>query len=121
VKNGDLRGFEPDEVEVIALVARYHRRGAPRKGHEVFAGLPRADRKAVRWLSAMLRVAESLDRSRAQLVERVTLRQRGRHWNLRVTGRGDLELELWAAQRNIRPLEVELGGAVTVVAARAAG
>ena len=26
IKNGDLRGFEPDEIEVIALVARYHRR-----------------------------------------------------------------------------------------------
>ena len=25
-RNGDLRGFEPDEIEMIALVARYHRR-----------------------------------------------------------------------------------------------
>ena len=58
----------------------------------------------------MLRVAESLDRSRAQLVERVTLRRRGGRWTLRVAGRGDIELELWAAQRNIRPLEAELGG-----------
>jgi exopolyphosphatase/guanosine-5'-triphosphate,3'-diphosphate pyrophosphatase len=120
VKNGDLRGFEPDEIEVMALVARYHRRGAPRKGHELFAALPRPGRRAVRWLSAMLRVAESLDRSRAQLVERVSLRRRGRHWAMRVTGRGDIELELWAAQRNIRPLEEELGGTVTLTVSRAA-
>ena len=120
VKNGDLRGFEPDEIEIIALVTRYHRRGAPRKSHEPFAGLPRAERKAVRWLSAMLRVAESLDRSRAQVVERVTMRRRGRHWILRVAGRGDLELERWAAQRNVRPLEEELGGTVTVTAGRSA-
>jgi exopolyphosphatase/guanosine-5'-triphosphate,3'-diphosphate pyrophosphatase len=121
VKNGDLRGFEPDEIEVMALVARYHRRGAPRKGHELFAALPRPGRRAVRWLAAMLRVAESLDRSRAQLVEHVSLRRRGRHWAMRVTGRGDIELELWAAQRNIRPLEEELGGTVTLTASRAAG
>ncbi|MGE5198636.1 MAG: HD domain-containing protein [Rhodospirillaceae bacterium] len=121
VKNGDLRGFEPDEVEIIALVTRYHRRAAPRKRHEAFAGLPRAGRKAVRWLSAMLRVAESLDRSRAQLVERVAMRHRGRHWSLRVAGRGDLALELWAAQRNVGPLEAELGGTVTVAAGRPAG
>src|SRR5512139_1575455 len=62
VKNGDLRGFEPDEIELVALVTRFHRRGTPRKGHPLLAGLPRADRRAVRWLSAMLRVAESLDR-----------------------------------------------------------
>ena len=29
IKNGDLRGFEPDEIEAIALVARYHRRPRP--------------------------------------------------------------------------------------------
>jgi exopolyphosphatase/guanosine-5'-triphosphate,3'-diphosphate pyrophosphatase len=121
VKNGDLRGFEPDEIEVLALVARYHRRGAPRKAHDTFADLPRLDRKAVRWLSAMLRTAESLDRSRAQLVERVTVRKQGRQWVLRVAGRGDIELEIWAAQRNIRPLEAELGGPVSVVPGRAAG
>jgi exopolyphosphatase/guanosine-5'-triphosphate,3'-diphosphate pyrophosphatase len=121
VKNGDLRGFEPEEIEVLALVARYHRRGAPRKGHDGFAALPRARRRAVRWLSAMLRAAESLDRSRAQLVDTVALRRRGRHWSLRVAGRGDIELELWAAQRNIAPLEHELGGTVTVTAARASG
>jgi len=120
VRNGELRGFEPDEIEVMALVTRYHRRGAPRKGHEPLSALPRADRRAVRWLSAMLRVAESLDRSRAQLVERVTMRRRGRHWTLRVTGRGDIELELWAAQRNIHPLEEELGGGVTITAGRVA-
>ena len=120
VRNGDLRGFEPDEIEAIALVARYHRRGAPRKRHEALAALPRAARRAVQWLAAMLRVAESLDRSRAQLVDRVTLRRTRSGWTLRVTGRGDLELERWAAQRNVAPLEAELGAAVTVAAGRPA-
>jgi exopolyphosphatase / guanosine-5'-triphosphate,3'-diphosphate pyrophosphatase len=114
VKNGGLRGFEPEEIELLALVARYHRRGAPKKAHDSFAGLPRPMRTAVRWLSAMLRVAESLDRSRAQLVETVTLQQRANSCRLRVTGRGDIELELWAAQRNTGPLERELGRAIRV-------
>ena len=30
IKNGDLRGFEPDEIEIIALVARYHRQATPK-------------------------------------------------------------------------------------------
>jgi len=121
VKHGDLCGFEPDEIEVIALITRYHRGGAPRKGHDGFADLPRASRRAVRWLADMVRVAESLDRSRAQLVDSVTLRRRGRHWTLRVAGRGDIELERWAAQRDARPLEGELGGTLTVAPGRAGG
>src|SRR6185503_17189879 len=31
VKNGDPRGFEPEEIETIALVARYHRQGTPKR------------------------------------------------------------------------------------------
>jgi exopolyphosphatase/guanosine-5'-triphosphate,3'-diphosphate pyrophosphatase len=31
IKNGDLRGFEPDEIETIALVARYHRQATPKR------------------------------------------------------------------------------------------
>jgi hypothetical protein len=62
----------------------------------------------------MLRLAESLDRSRAQLVESITLQQRARDCRLNVIGRDDIELELWAAQRNTGPLERELGRAIRV-------
>ena len=36
IKNGDLRGFEPSEAETIALIARYHRKSAPKKSHSDF-------------------------------------------------------------------------------------
>ena len=39
VKNGDLRGFEPDEIEAIALVARYHRQATPKRKHDGFSDL----------------------------------------------------------------------------------
>ena len=68
IKNGDLRGFHPDEIEVIALVARYHRRGTPK---QIARGVRRASppplRRTVRTLASILRVAESLDRSHAQV------------------------------------------------------
>src|SRR4029450_4761595 len=41
IKNGGLRGFHPIEIEVLALVARYHRRGHPRRKHEGYGALPR--------------------------------------------------------------------------------
>src|SRR5678809_565772 len=74
IKNGDLRGFDPDEIEVIALVARYHRRGVPRKSHQEYADLPGPLRRTVRALASILRVAESLDRSHAQVISGVELR-----------------------------------------------
>ena len=46
MKHGDLRGFDPQEIEVMALVARYHRRATPKKGHPGYSELPAARRKA---------------------------------------------------------------------------
>jgi exopolyphosphatase/guanosine-5'-triphosphate,3'-diphosphate pyrophosphatase len=118
IKNGDLRGFEPDEIEMLALAARYHRRGTPKRSHPGFGTLPRASRRAVRWLSAMLRLAEGLDRSRAQLVREVTLTPHGDEWTLQVSAHGDVELEQWAAQRHAGALEALLGRPLRVLPAR---
>jgi exopolyphosphatase/guanosine-5'-triphosphate,3'-diphosphate pyrophosphatase len=105
IKNGDLRGFEPDEIEVIALLARYHRRGAPKKAHEEYAGLPAPLRRAVSRLAALLRVAESLDRSHNQVVSALELVDRGEDLLLQLRTTGDAELEMWATARHIAPFE----------------
>jgi exopolyphosphatase/guanosine-5'-triphosphate,3'-diphosphate pyrophosphatase len=105
IKNGDLRGFEPAEIEVIALVARYHRRGVPRKTHTEYADLPPSLRRAVRTLSAILRVAESLDRSHAQIISAVELHEQDGHLLVQLRARGDAGLELWAADRHTGPFE----------------
>ena len=105
VRNGDLRGFEPEEVEVIALVARYHRRGVPKRSHEGYGELTPALRRAVKTLSAVLRVAEGLDRSRQQSVAALEIISGGQDYLLRIRPTGDTELELWAAQRSVAPLE----------------
>ncbi len=109
IKNGDLRGFEPEEVEVIALVARHHRRGRPKRSRGGYASLPQRQRGTVRTLAAMLRVAEGLDRSHAQSVGSFEIVPGLRDYLLRLTPAGDTELELWAAQRSVAPLEAILG------------
>jgi exopolyphosphatase/guanosine-5'-triphosphate,3'-diphosphate pyrophosphatase len=116
IKNGDLRGFDPDETEVIGLLARYHRRGEPKRSDEDFARLPSKLRKAVRKLAPMLRLAESLDRSHAQVVNSLTLRDRGRDYLLRLRSTTDAELEVWAANANLEPFENLLGKPVRVEA-----
>jgi exopolyphosphatase / guanosine-5'-triphosphate,3'-diphosphate pyrophosphatase len=105
VKNGDLRGFEPDEIEVIALVARYHRQTTPKRGHDGFSDLRRRTRRVVRTLSAILRLAESLDRSHAQTITGLELHDRGDDDLLQLRTSGDAELELWAAARHAAPFE----------------
>jgi exopolyphosphatase/guanosine-5'-triphosphate,3'-diphosphate pyrophosphatase len=108
IKNGDLRGFEPHEIEVIALVARYHRQGTPKKSHEGYGELGGTARATVRVLSAIVRLAEGLDRSHAQALTGIDLLPRGEDYLARLKTRGDAELELWAAHRHVAPLEREL-------------
>ena len=105
IKNGDLRGFEPEEISIIALVTRYHRRAVPQKMHEGMAALSKPQRRVVSILSAFLRLAESLDRSRHGVIRAMEVRERMGEVRIRVQAVGDAELELWAAHRQARALE----------------
>jgi exopolyphosphatase / guanosine-5'-triphosphate,3'-diphosphate pyrophosphatase len=118
IKNGDLRGFEPLESEIIGLVARYHRKSAPRKSHSDFGALSAKSRRTVRTLGAILRFAETLDRSHAQAVTGVEIHDRNTEYLVKLRTAGDAELELWAAQRQIAPLERVLGKPIRVSAGR---
>ena len=119
IRNGDLRGFDPDEIEVIALVARYHRRGTPKRSHEEYSRLPSLLRRTVRTLASILRVAESLDRSHTQTISSLDLRDRGDDALLQVHTSADAELEVWATNRHLRPFERILGKPVRLEAAAA--
>ena len=109
IKNGDLRGFEPHEIEILALIARYHRQALPKKSHEGYSDLDAAQRRVVKQLSAMVRLAEGLDRSHAQAVAGIDLYPRRSDYLARLRATGDAELELWAAHRHVEPLEKMLG------------
>jgi exopolyphosphatase/guanosine-5'-triphosphate,3'-diphosphate pyrophosphatase len=109
IKNGDLRGFDPMEIEIIALIARYHRQAAPKKSHDGYGTLKGGQRRMVRALSAMVRLAEGLDRSHSQAISGVDVFPRGDDYSVHLRSSGDAELELWAAVRHAAPLEKLLG------------
>jgi exopolyphosphatase / guanosine-5'-triphosphate,3'-diphosphate pyrophosphatase len=113
IRNGGLRGFEPREVEIIALIARYHRRATPKKAHEGYGVLPRDDRRIVRTLASMVRLAEGLDRSHAQVVTGLHLHPRESDYLARLHTSGDAELEVWAAHRHAAPFATLLGRPVS--------
>ena len=131
VRNGGLRGFDPREIEIMALVGRYHRRGVPRKKNVAFATLARPDREAVRVMAGLLRLADALDRSHRGVVKAVAVSETSRGLRLRCEVEGDAGLEQWASGRRVDLLERTLDRAIQVdfapvaavpsVRARAAG
>ena len=79
IMHGDLPGFTPHEVELIANVVRYHRRAFPKKRHENLAYLAGPERRLIARLSGILRIADGLDRTHSQSVTGLKVRAlRGR-------------------------------------------
>jgi exopolyphosphatase/guanosine-5'-triphosphate,3'-diphosphate pyrophosphatase len=99
VANADLPGFSDHERELVALVARYHRRSMPARDRADLKDLSGAELGAVRKLATILRVADALDRSHQQPVRRLGTSTRDRAVRIAITARGPLDLELWDAER----------------------
>jgi len=116
VKHGHLRGFDPDEIETIALLTRYHRSGSPKKSNDEYRRLRQPTRSAIKVLAAFLALAEGLDRSHAGVIDQVEVVEDPDRAvaTVRVRAHADAELELWAAQRHLGPLEAFLGCPVTL-------
>lgn len=62
------------EVELIAQIARYHRRALPCNEHTDYFALGQEQRQLVRCLAALLRLADAFDRSHLQLVQDLRVR-----------------------------------------------
>ncbi len=91
-----ILGLSDAEVEVIANVARYHRKAPPDPSHESYRGLDDRDRDRVRALAAILRVADALDHDHRQRVAAVRVKARGDELRLSLQTRGDVTLDAWS-------------------------
>lgn len=98
VSQADLPGLSEHEVGLVAQVARYHRKREPTAKHAPFASLTPADQRRVIVLSAILRVADSLDREHRQAIQAVKVHRKGGTTLLRVKGDGAFTLEQWALE-----------------------
>jgi exopolyphosphatase/guanosine-5'-triphosphate,3'-diphosphate pyrophosphatase len=114
IDHSDIMGITPAERQIVANIARYHRKGPPETSHPNFRDLKDKDQRAVRMLAAILRLADALDREHRSKVSDVSATvQRGR-LRLDVRGAPDRELELWTVQRkselfrSVFDLEVEV-------------
>ena len=99
IMHGELPGFSPHEIEMIANVARYHRRAFPRKRHQNLAHLTRDDRRLIARLSGILRIADGLDRTHAQAVTQAKVRAVGDRLRINLEAAAAPQVELADAER----------------------
>jgi exopolyphosphatase/guanosine-5'-triphosphate,3'-diphosphate pyrophosphatase len=122
IRNSDLLvGFTDNEIELIAQVARYHRKSAPKARHTDFARLAPDDQRVVRVLAGLLRVATALDRSRQGVVKQLRVRRGppgdGRSVMVIEVNADDDDpaLEIYTAEQRKGLLEEALGVEIRVV------
>jgi exopolyphosphatase / guanosine-5'-triphosphate,3'-diphosphate pyrophosphatase len=73
IRYGELLGYTESEIDIIANIARYHRKSPPKKKHQNLQNLSKEQRSLVAQLSAILRVAVALDRRRIGAIKDVRL------------------------------------------------
>jgi exopolyphosphatase/guanosine-5'-triphosphate,3'-diphosphate pyrophosphatase len=123
IRNSDgLVGFTDREIEIMALVARYHRKSDPSPKHLEFAHLSPHDQRVVRVLAGLLRIGIALDRSHVGLVRHVTTHVSDHRIRIEATVEpdADISLELYTAGQRKALLERTLGAAIEIVAITAA-
>ncbi|MEZ4762069.1 MAG: hypothetical protein R3C26_02315 [Calditrichia bacterium] len=104
ISHAQLRGFTDEEVLLIGNVVRFHRKSEPQKSDEI-KEFSRNQRRILQILAAMLRVAVGLDRGQTQSVKQLALEIEDKQIHIFISGKGDLELDLWGARRLVEPLE----------------
>jgi len=100
IKNAELFGFEPDEIEVIAQAARGHRKQAPKVDSPDLSALTGPRRRLVRGFAAILRVADALDRTHFGVVKNIEVSYSPGRLIIGVdSNKEKADLELWTCER----------------------
>ena len=93
ILNSEIFGLSRRDIEIVGLLARYHRHGPPTAADSSYAELDLANRLRVQKLAALLRVAEAMERAHAHRISNFTVRFNNRRLELLVPDVQDLTLE----------------------------
>ncbi|MDJ0735530.1 MAG: Ppx/GppA phosphatase family protein [Nostocaceae cyanobacterium] len=120
IRNGELLGYNETEIEIIANIARYHRKSPPKKKHENYNILSKKHRILVSQLSAILRLAVALDRRKIAAISQVKCEYRRniKELHLRIFPSrldDDCALELWSLDYKKGVFEEEFGVKIVAV------
>jgi exopolyphosphatase / guanosine-5'-triphosphate,3'-diphosphate pyrophosphatase len=93
IANSDVFGLTRHDMQIVSVVARYHRKALPSPAHPEFASLSLEDRMCVVKLAALLRVADSLERTHRELPRELEFRREGDRFVILVRDMEDLTME----------------------------
>ena len=114
IRNSEFFGISDRDVELVSLVARYHRRAIPQPSHLYYSQLSRDDRVAVAKLAAILRIAKAMDATRNQVVEEIECQIKGTEVNVVAKTDKDVSMEKLELKSNCRLFESIFGVTVNL-------
>ncbi len=116
ILSAGLPGFTPRETAIVAQMARYHRKGSP-SFDDLESLMEKGDRAMLDRGAALLRIAESLERSRDQIVERAAIEVDDDGLvSLRAISAQDASVARWVAERHVDQFERAFGRPLRIVA-----
>lgn len=102
IMEADLPGLSEEERQIVANVARYHRGAKPTPEHRGFAALTAGDQTVVLRLSAILRLADGLDRTHTDAVRDLAVTSEDNHFVVLVACPDGCAIEAWAGAKKGR-------------------
>lgn len=107
IRHSIMPGFTNDESDLIANIARYHRKSLPKNKHTNYYFLSDKKKQIVKVLSGILRIAEGLDRRQIQIIDFVESHYTDNNIHVYLYHNENVnpDIELWGVNRRKEQLE----------------
>jgi len=116
IRNCELLGLNDEDIEIIANIARYHRKSHPKIKHENFSRLSPHNKERVKKLAAILRIADGLDRGHNSVIKDIEIEKSDKAYQFIAKTENNInpELEIWGANLRKELFEEVAGKKVTI-------
>jgi len=119
VQNAEFPGLPAETQAILACLVRYHGKSEPEAHHKLYASLPPRDRRRIRELSGILRIAAAMGAGGTLNVRALRIRVSRKQLRLRLFMAPGASLDLGMLRRKARPFEKEFGVRVVFTRTRA--
>lgn len=115
IRHSEIFGITRPEKLILSFIARYHRGKQMPQDNEQFPVFARSDRMKILKLTAILRIADALDRSHGHSLTEVSVQLKGDSLVIKANGSANLALERIALQEKGDLFESVFGYKVVLI------
>lgn len=114
IQHSDIFGLSQSDINLVALIARYHRNSPPKPSHPIYRDLDTLQQMRVSKIASILRIADALNRSHAARAENLSVTLTPGVLNIHLADATDATVERSAMKskgdlfQNIFGLEIHL-------------